>query len=363
MVTATTHTTSDTPTQGNGNTSGHDIGQANIVGNGHTPAQRRNNGKVPHLRHHGDVVVQANGLSKHYGGFAAVDDVTFEVRRGDVFGFLGPNGSGKSTTISMLLGLVEPTSGSISLFGTGPEHLHAALARVGAIIESPAFYPFMSGRANLRTLAELRPGVTRQRVDEVLEIVGLSEAADKKYSNYSLGMKQRLGIGWTLLHDPELLVLDEPANGLDPAGIQEMRHLILQLADSGKTIFISSHQLNEVEQICDVVTIIQRGRIVASGTVAELLTQDDRILLDVSDVAAAQRVLQGIPGIHSVEDNGEYLVVIAPEVRPAVINRALVSAGIEVDELRRSQQTLESAFLDLTGEHPQATHEQPQAQV
>lgn len=347
MVTATTHTTSDTPTQGNGHGRGR--------GNGQTAAYKRGggNGKVSRMRHRGDVIVQANGLTKRYGPFAAVDDVTFEVRRGDVFGFLGPNGSGKSTTISMLLGLVQPTAGSVSLFGTGPEQQLNELARVGAIIESPAFYPFMSGRANLRALAELRPGVTRQRVDEVLEIVGLSEAADKKYSNYSLGMKQRLGIGWTLLHDPELLVLDEPTNGLDPAGIQEIRHLILQLADSGKTIFISSHLLNEIEQVCDVVTIIQRGRIITSGSVDDLLTQDDRILLDVSDVAAAMQVLQSIPGIQSVEETEDYLVVVAPEVRPSVINRALVTAGIEVDEVRRSHQSLEAAFLELTSEDPQ----------
>ena len=351
MVTATRHTTTGTPTQGQG----QGQGQANGNGNGQTPALKRTNGnsKVSRMRHRGDVIVQATGLTKRYGSFVAVEDVTFEVRRGDVFGFLGPNGSGKSTTISMLLGLIEPTSGSVSLFGTGSEQQLAELARVGAIIESPAFYPFMSGRANLRALAELRPGVTRQRVDEVLEIVGLTEAADKKYSTYSLGMKQRLGIGWTLLHDPEVLMLDEPTNGLDPAGIQEIRHLILQLADSGKTIFISSHLLNEIEQVCDVVTIIQRGRIITSGTVAELLTQNDRLLLDVSDVAAAMHVLQGIPGIQSIEDTDDYLVVVAPEVQPSVINRALVTAGIEVDEVRRSHQSLEAAFLELTSEDPQ----------
>lgn len=359
MVTATSQT----------NTTG-----THVQAQGHVQNQSQNgvrragsNGKVSRMRQRGDVIVEARGLTKRYAEFTAVNDVSFEVRRGDVFGFLGPNGSGKSTTISMLLGLVLPTSGSISLFGTGPEQQHEALARVGAIIESPAFYPFMTGRANLRALAELRPGVTKERVDEVLRIVGLTEAADRKYSNYSLGMKQRLGIGWTLLHDPELLVLDEPTNGLDPAGIQEIRHLILQLAESGKTIFISSHLLNEIEQVCDVVAIIQRGKLITSGPVSDLLSQDERILLDVSDEVAAQRVLAGVPGVRSVELSEDgYLTVIAPEVRPAVLNRALVTAGVEVDEVRRSRQSLEAAFLELTSEaqgQPDSAGNQARAQV
>jgi len=307
-------------------------------------------GSLPRSQRTNEPIITARDLTKRYGSAEVVKDVTFEVRRGDVFGFLGPNGSGKSTTIGMLLGLVEPTAGSVSLFGGTPDDRPDGLARVGAIIESPAFYPYLSGRDNLKALGYLRPGVTPARIDEVLEIVGLRDAATKRYGNYSLGMKQRLGIGWTLLHDPELLVLDEPTNGLDPAGMQEVRHLILRLAEQGKTIFISSHLLNEIEQVCDRVAIIQRGRIIAEGTVADLVGGNARLLIRTPHLDVATNVLNQIDGVERVELRGGDLLVTAPTVRPALINSLLVGAGVEVDELRRSQNTLEQAFLELTGE-------------
>jgi ABC-2 type transport system ATP-binding protein len=304
------------------------------------------------MQRNNEPIIQANGLTKRYGSAEVVKDVSFEVRRGDVFGFLGPNGSGKSTTIGMLLGLVQPTSGSISLFGGTPEDRADGLARVGAIIESPAFYPYMSGRDNLKALGYLRPGVTNARIDEVLDIVGLREAASKKYGNYSLGMKQRLGIGWTLLHDPELLVLDEPTNGLDPAGMQEVRHLILRLAEQGKTIFISSHLLNEIEQVCDNLAIIQRGRIIATGSVTDLVGREQRLIVRTPHPDIATEVLSQIEGVERVErrGSGSELAITAPTVRPSLINALLVGAGVEVDELRLSQSTLEQAFLELTGD-------------
>lgn len=305
---------------------------------------------VRSVTHNGEAVVRAEGLTKRYGSFAAVAGVSFEVRRGEVFGFLGPNGSGKSTTIGMMLGLVEPTAGSVSLFGHGADDRAAGLARVGAIIESPAFYPYLSGYDNLRVLSHLRPGVTEARISEVLEIVGLRDAGRKKYSQYSLGMKQRLGIGWTLLHDPELLVLDEPTNGLDPAGMQEVRHLILRLATEGKTIFISSHLLNEVEQICDRVAIIQRGSIIAEGAVADLISRDQRLLIRATDPERAAELVSAMANVRSVERRGDELIVIAPDVRPAIINALLVGQGVEVDELRGMRNTLEEAFLELTGD-------------
>jgi ABC-2 type transport system ATP-binding protein len=292
--------------------------------------------------------VRAEGLTKRYGQQDAVRDASFEVRRGEVFGFLGPNGSGKSTTIGMLLGLVEPTAGTFELFGMGPDRHGEALARVGAIIESPAFYPYLSGRDNLRALGHLRPGVDNARIEEVLAIVGLTEAAGKKYKNYSLGMKQRLGIGWTLLHDPDFLVLDEPTNGLDPAGMMEVRHLIQRLAAGGKTIFISSHLLNEIEQVCDRVAIILRGEIIAEGYVDELVSQKQHIKIQVDRQDEAATILCGMDGVDSVEREDRDLIVVAPDVRPSTLNVALVQAGIAVDGIRKSSNTLEQAFLELT---------------
>jgi ABC-2 type transport system ATP-binding protein len=293
-------------------------------------------------------VIRVRGLTKRYNATTVVSDVTFTVERGDVFGFLGPNGAGKSTVIAMLLGLIAPSAGAIELFGCDHKRRALALERVGAIIESPAFYPYLSGRDNLRVLARLRSGVTEQRVVDVLEIVGLSTAASKRYAHYSLGMKQRLGIGWTLLHDPDLLILDEPTNGLDPAGMAEIRHLIEHLAADGKTIFISSHLLHEIEMICDRFAIIQHGRIVASGTVAELTQRGTRLLVRTDDTARAAEVLRASAGVRAVEERGGELLVTAPDVRPAVVNRVLIDAGFAVDELRDAGESLEQAFLALT---------------
>ncbi len=293
-------------------------------------------------------VIQVRGLTKRYAATTVVSDVTFAVERGDVFGFLGPNGAGKSTVIAMLLGLIAPSAGAIELFGFDPGQRAMALERVGAIIESPAFYPYLSGRDNLRVLGRMRSGVTELRVDEVLEIVGLSNAARKRYAHYSLGMKQRLGIAWTLLHDPDLLILDEPTNGLDPAGMAEIRHLIEHLAADGKTIFISSHLLHEIEMICDRFAIIQHGCIIASGTVAEMTQRGVRLLVRTDEPVRAAEMLRTIAGVCAVEERGYELLVTAPDVRPAVLNRALVEAGIAVDELRDAGESLEHAFLALT---------------
>ena len=294
--------------------------------------------------------LEVRGLTKRFGSFTAARDVSFRVYRGDVFGFLGPNGAGKSTTIGMLLGLIKPTAGEIRMFGQPPERHDEALANVGGIIEAPAFYPYLSGRDNLRALAHLRPGTTRQRIDEVLELVGLSEAATKKFGQYSLGMKQRLGIAWTLLHDPDLLILDEPTNGLDPAGMLEVRHLILRLAEQGKTIFISSHLLHEIEQVCDRVAVIRRGEVVAEGAVDELLSQTERLIIRTPQLRDAAMLLRGLPGVRDIAVADDHLRVDAPDVRAATLNAELVRAGIEVDELRRERATLEATFLELTGE-------------
>ena len=302
-----------------------------------------------------DAVIRVHALTKRYGPVTVVDGVTFTVSRGEVFGFLGPNGAGKSTTIGMLLGLIRPTAGQVDLFGRGPDQHALGLARTGAIIETPAFYPYLSGRDNLRALAQLRPGVTMKRVDAVLEVVGLQAAADKRFAHYSLGMKQRLGIGWSLLHDPDLLILDEPTNGLDPAGMREIRQLMVQLAEQGTTIFISSHLLHEVEQICNRVAIIQRGRVVADGFVRDLLQRDRKIVVRVDDPTRAAAVIHSVPGVRSVEgietSTGQ-IEIDAPGVPPATINAALVGAGLAVDELGQTQASLEHVFLELTDHEP-----------
>ncbi len=295
-------------------------------------------------------VIEAVGLTKRYGTFTAADGVNFTVYRGDVFGFLGPNGAGKSTTIGMLLGLIQPTGGEVRLFGLPPARQSEGLANTGGIIEAPAFYPYLSGRDNLRALSHLRPGTTTSRIDEVLQTVGLADAAGKKFGKYSMGMKQRLGIGWTLLHDPDLLILDEPTNGLDPAGMIEVRHLLLRLAEQGKTIFISSHLLHEIENICDRVVVIQHGKIVAEGQVSNLLNTSGKLLVRTSQPTAAREALLTLEGILQVETGEGALCIDAPDLDPATINRHLVLAGIPVSELQMKRETLEDTFLQLTAD-------------
>lgn len=297
----------------------------------------------------GDIIVQATGLTKRFGQHVAVNQIDFSVQRGEVFGFLGPNGSGKSTTIGMMLGLVTPSAGSIELFGMGNDRRDKALNRVGAIIETPAFYPFLSGRDNLRAMGELRGGIPSARIEEVLATVGLTSAAHRPFKNYSLGMKQRLGIGWTLLHDPELLVLDEPTNGLDPAGMAEIRRLILQLAREGKTIFLSSHLLNEVEQVCDRVVIIQRGSVIAEGLIDELVHGNDRLRIGTNKPEAAQEIIEEVGLGHTVEITTGGVLVSGTDLNAAALNRLLVERGIDVWELTLLSSSLEQVFLDVTG--------------
>ena len=221
-----------------------------------------------------DYVIQTDGLTKRYGSLVAVDNLTLRVPRGEVFGLLGPNGSGKTTTIGMLLGLVRPSSGTKRLFGLESDGVTPeTLRRVGAIVETPTFYPYLSGRANLKYFQGISRHGSRDEVDRLLELVGLTGRAGSKFRTYSLGMKQRLGLAYALLGDPELLFLDEPTNGMDPAGMAEVRGLISRLGAEGPTILLSSHLLNEVEQVCDSVAILSNGRLIQQGSVQELLEQ------------------------------------------------------------------------------------------
>jgi ABC-2 type transport system ATP-binding protein len=291
-------------------------------------------------------VIETRGLGKRYGGRTlAVDRLTMRVRRGEVYGFLGPNGAGKTTTLRMLLGLVRPTSGSALVLGAAPGSPEA-LAGTGALIETPTFYPFLSGRDNLRVLAG-HAGVAPQGIEAVLDEVGLAARAGDRYRAYSLGMKQRLGIAGALLKDPELLILDEPTNGMDPAGMAEMRTFVRGLGRGRRTVLLSSHLMSEVEQVCDRVGVISRGALVGEGTVDELRGRE-RLWLRAEPLEQAERLLAGLRGVEQVaRSDGGLRVAADPGAAPA-INRALVEAGIAVGELRPERASLEQVFLELT---------------
>jgi len=294
----------------------------------------------------GAAVLRATGLTKRYpGGVLAVDGVDLTVHRGEVYGFLGPNGAGKTTTMRMLLGLIRPTSGTVDLLGEPPGS-PAGLARVGALIESSGFYPYLSGLDNLRILARYG-GVPRGRIDTVLDAVDLTDRAGDRFATYSLGMKQRLGVASALLGDPELLVLDEPTNGLDPAGMADMRALVRRLGAEGRAVLLSSHLLGEVQQICDRVGVISGGRLIAESTVAELRGQAALVIAAAPLDVAARRAVQ-LLGADRVQVVGAELRLTAGEAEAAEINRELVAAGVEVSELRREERSLEEVFLEMT---------------
>jgi ABC-type multidrug transport system ATPase subunit len=293
-------------------------------------------------------VVETDGLTKRYSAsITAVDHLDLRVGKGEIYGFLGPNGAGKTTTLRMLLGLIRPTSGRATVVGHRPGE-PAGLAEIGALIETPAFYPYLSGRDNLKVLARMS-GTSFERIDTVLGQVGLSSRADDKFKKYSLGMKQRLGVGAALLKDPAFLILDEPTNGLDPQGMAEMRALIHELGREGRTVLLSSHLLGEIEQICDRVGVIRAGRLIAEGTVAELQQRGQGIVVRAEPQAQAQELMARLPFVSDVRaTDGAVRVRVAPE-RAAEINKVLVVAGLSVSELRPAGRSLEEAFFELTG--------------
>ncbi len=295
-----------------------------------------------------DAIV-TQSLSKRYGPRAAVDALDLRVPAGSIFGLLGPNGAGKTTTIAMLLGLVRPSAGRAEVLGHDVQRAPAqALAGVGAMVEAPAFYPYLSGRDNLLALARAE-GLPPERADAVLASVELSARGKDKYRTYSQGMRQRLGIAAALLRDPQLIILDEPTNGLDPAGQIEIHALIRDLAASGRTILLSSHLLHDVEQLCDRVVILKEGRLLAGGAVSELLGRGRGLLLRVAaEPERAADVLRALPWVAGVVPQGDALRVDAPAERAAELSTALAARGIAVAELRPSAGTLEDFFLTIT---------------
>ncbi len=296
-------------------------------------------------------VVETIGLTKDYGDVRAVSDLSLQVPRGTVLGLLGPNGAGKTTIIGTLLGLIRPSSGTIRLFGKEINgSTNEAVRRIGAIMETPAFYPYLSGRDNLRYFQGISGTGGVAEIESLLDLVGLTDRADARFNTYSLGMKHRLGIAFALLGDPELLLLDEPTNGLDPSGMAEVRQLLRNLGDGERTIVLASHLLNEVEQVCDHVAILNKGSMIADGAVRELIGRRDRIHLSTTDDVAAHRVLTEFDWVDSVLAIDGGLVVEAPSDRAAEISEGLARADIYPTELRAVSTSLEQFFLQVTGE-------------
>jgi ABC-2 type transport system ATP-binding protein len=302
-------------------------------------------------------VVETDRLTKRFGDRTAVDGVDLRIPRGVAFGYLGPNGAGKTTLIRMLLGLTRASSGSMHLLGRPvPKDRAAALLRVGAVVEEPRFHPFLTGRENLKIVAAARELEAHGRIDGALARVGLAARADDRVAAYSLGMRQRLGVARYLLADPELLLLDEPMNGLDPAGIEEFRQMIRGFVGEGRTVVLSSHLLDEVEKTCDTVAIVDRGRIVAQGSIAELVRgETEAVLVATADDGRARALLAGVAEVSRIDETSAGLrVELTPDggrdrlELTASLNRRLVEAGLPVFRLEPEHVSLERKFLDIT---------------
>ena len=323
----------------------HDVAEAQKQSEpeGARPGQQSCDGRAPILTTH--------ALTKQFGSLRAVDGLDMQVCAGDVFGFLGPNGAGKTTVIRLALGLIHPTSGYVEVCGHRvPGELQGALRHVGGFVDDPTFYPLMSARRNLRLLGSMTGPVSEERIDEVLEIVALDDRAEDRVGGFSHGMKQRLGIAQALLHRPELIVLDEPTSGLDPRGMKDVRELIRELGAAGTTVFLSSHLLHEVEQVCTRAVIINKGHVVIQGPVSELRPQNDAIKVLTGDQGRAAEVLRGQFGAGGVQADEEFLIVEADEDAVPEMVRRLVEDGVAVRAVvPASEQGLEDFFLELTG--------------
>ena len=301
-------------------------------------------------------MVSAREVTKTFGSLTAVDRVSMEVHPGDVYGLLGPNGAGKTTFMRILFGLIRPDSGDLHLWGTSVQpNPVAALTAVAGFVETPQFYPYLSGRANLKLLAKLDGGESRHRVSDVLETVQLADRASDQVRGYSYGMVQRLGVAAALLRDPSLLVLDEPTNGLDPAGIRDMKALVRQLAEQDITILLSSHNMSEVDEICTKVAIMRRGQIAFDGSTQELRGRADRATrqLDTTDNRQALALVEGRAGVTRAKLQGGMVIFDADDRTVEQISRELVTAGLAIGTLNAPTTALETLFFRLTEPRPE----------
>lgn len=294
-----------------------------------------------------EVILEISNLRKKYKEVVAVDSLSLTVKRGQVFGLLGPNGSGKTTTLAILLGVLNPTSGSYSWFGNGDHP--ANRLRIGALLETPNFYPYLNAVENLQVVARIKHmHEPDNAIRAVLERVDLWERRESPFRAYSLGMKQRLAIASALLNDPDVLVLDEPTNGLDPMGIADMRRLIQEIAKEGKTIIIASHILDEVEKICTHVAIMRFGKLLQIGEIADIMSQERRYALKADDMQALQNVLTGMPEIHAVKTHeDELLISVSDAFRASELNKQLVEKHIYLSGIREYRKNLETTFLEI----------------
>ena len=294
-----------------------------------------------------ETILTINNLTKKFGYLTAVKDLSFTIKKGNVYGILGPNGSGKSTTLGIVLNVVNKTSGDFSWFN-GEVSTHNALKKVGAIIENPNFYPYMTAYQNLKLVCKIK-GVDYSKIDEKLGIVGLLERKDSKFSNYSLGMKQRLAIASALLNDPEILILDEPTNGLDPQGIHQIRTLIKQIASEGTTILLASHLLDEVEKVCSHVVVLRKGEKLYSGRVDEMISSNGFFELKSVQHEALVSLLQNNPDFISVKEEGELITAFLKNPMDAsTFNKLMFEKGITLSHLVKRKESLEEQFLKLT---------------
>ncbi|MXN92928.1 ATP-binding cassette domain-containing protein [Flavobacterium sp. Sd200] len=299
-----------------------------------------------------ETILTINGLDKRYGKIHAVNNVSFEIKKGNVYGILGPNGSGKSTTLGIVLNVVNKTGGTYSWFG-GSVETHEALKKVGAIIERPNFYPYMSAYDNLKLVCKIK-GAPYSKINEKLELVGLLERKDSKFRTFSLGMKQRLAIASALLNDPEILILDEPTNGLDPQGIRQIRDIIKYIASLGTTILLASHLLDEVEKVCSHVVVLRKGVILYTGTVHGMINSDGFIELESNDNAKLRSLLQGHAAIDKIEEqDGRLTVYLSQPLEAHELNHYLATNGLFLSHLVKRKNSLEEQFLQLTSNQPE----------
>jgi len=292
-------------------------------------------------------ILSINNLNKHFGKIHAVKNVSLEIKKGNVYGILGPNGSGKSTTLGIVLNVVNKTSGEYSWFN-GTLKTHDALKKVGAIIERPNFYPYMTAKENLQLVCKIK-GINYSKVQEKLEIVGLIDRQNSKFRTFSLGMKQRLAIASALLNDPEILILDEPTNGLDPQGIHQIRDIIKLIASQGTTILLASHLLDEVEKVCSHVLVLRKGEILYSGSVAGMSNSNGIIELQSNDLKTLKMILQKYPNIDEMkEEDGKIIITSKAIIDPSDLNKFLTENNIYITHLVKRNHSLEEQFLQLT---------------